>query len=280
MFGNRAMYKDGWMALLPRVGPHSLEARRRRHSRGSRPGMWDPDKDRWSSTTSTTISPRPNDLAAEHPEKLAELKKLFWEEAEKYHVLPLLGGLGAVLRARLRHAAERTQFTFYPGDENISAGMIPPVYNRSFTITADLEIPEAGAEGVIVAEADVMGGLLALRAGRQAATTPTASWDPRSNLDRVRKLPAGKVQVRYEFTADKPGKPATGGRGRLFIGDRHVGENQLAHTVPAGSPATRAWISARTTAIRSRPPIVARSPFAFTGKILKLDFDLTPPGTH
>src|SRR4029077_11672064 len=97
-----------------------------------------------------------NDLAARHPEKLAELKKLFWEEAEKYHVTPLLGGL-AVFYGFPPPAANRTQFTYYPGTENVASGMIPHVYKRSYTITADLEIPAGGAEGVLVAEADVMG---------------------------------------------------------------------------------------------------------------------------
>ncbi len=110
--------------------------------------------------------------------------------------------------------------------------MIPPVYNRSFTITADLDVPAGGAEGVIVAESDVMGGFaLYVQDGRLRYTysflgikvdTLTASED----------LPTGRSQVRYEFTADEPGKPATGGRGRLFVNDQQVGEDRLERTVP------------------------------------------------
>src|SRR5262249_53193417 len=127
---------------------------------------------------------------------------------------------------------DQTKFTYYPGTENIGAGVIPPAYNRSFTIRADLEVPPAGAEGVIVAESDVMGGFsLYVQDGRlrYAYSFPGVDAEP---WPATEDLPTGKVQVRYEFIADEPGKPATGGRGRLFIGDKPVGENHMRQSVP------------------------------------------------
>src|SRR5262249_54948264 len=148
--------KDGWIACsrLDRI-PWKLDASA--IAKFGPGGNWDPDKDKWELYNIDEDFSEANDLAAKHPEKLAELKALFWDEAKTYHVTPLMGGLASFFGFE-PPAAERTKFTFYPGAENISSGMIPHVYNRSFTISADLDIPHAGAEGVIVAEGDLMGG--------------------------------------------------------------------------------------------------------------------------
>ena len=104
IFGNRAMYKDGWIACA-RLDRIPWKTRSRDPRNGSRPAAaGTPTRIVGSFTTSTRISPQSKDLAAEHPEKLRELKELFWSEAEKYHVTPLLGGHGPVLRARPRGA--------------------------------------------------------------------------------------------------------------------------------------------------------------------------------
>jgi arylsulfatase len=97
------------------------------------------------------------DLAAEHPKKLRELQALFLAEAEKYLVTPLLGGM-AQFFGFAPPTSGRTESIYYPGTRDVGAGMIPRIYNRSYTITADLDIPPAGAAGVIVAESDLMGG--------------------------------------------------------------------------------------------------------------------------
>ena len=111
-----------------------------------------------SSTTCPTTSRQARDLAAEHPEKVEELKELFWEEAEKYNVLPLLATLAAVLRHRAAAPATVAEYEFRGDVQNVLSGMIPRIYNHSYTISAELVIPPGGAEGVIVAEADHLGG--------------------------------------------------------------------------------------------------------------------------
>ncbi len=154
--------------------------------------------------------------------------------------------------------------------------MIPPIYNQSFAITADLEIPEAGAEGVLLAESDVMGGFsLYVQDGKPRYTYSFLGIKV-DTLTASEKLPAGKVQVRYEFTADQAGKPATGGRGRLFIGDQQVGENHLQHTVPARFTSYAGMDIGKDNGEPVSPSYASKSPFAFTGKILKVEFDLVP----
>jgi arylsulfatase len=275
IFGNRAMYKDGWIACARldrtpwRVDPAQLA----KFAPGS---GWNPDKDKWELYNIDEDFSEANDLAAKNPEKLAELQKLFWEEAEKYHVTPLLGGLALFYGFPLP-AAERTKFTYYPGTENIASGMIPSIYNRSYTISADLDIPKVGAEGVIVAEADIMGGFsLYLQDGKLHFTYSMMGVKV-TTLTSPDKLPVGKVDVRYEFTAAKPGSPGTGGMGKLFVNGKQVAENQLEHTVFARFSSYSGMDIGKDNGDVVSPTYKSKAPFAFTGKIGKVVFDLAPP---
>jgi arylsulfatase len=275
IFGNRAMYKDGWIACsrIDRI-PWKLDiAQLKKVGPGS---GWDPDKDRWELYNLDEDFSQANDLAARHPEKLAELKKLFWEEAEKYHVTPLMAGLAAFY-GFLPPTAERTKFTYYPGTENISSGMIPQIFNRSFTITADLELPGDGAEGVIVAEADSMGGFSLYMQDGKLHYTYGLVGIRLDTLTSSEKVPTGKVRVRYAFTAEKPGKPGTGGKGQLFINDRPVGENNLPNTVPLRFSSYSGMDIGKDNGDVVSPTYKSKAPFAFTGKIGKVVFDLAPP---
>ena len=275
IFGNRAVYKDGWIACS-RIdrSPWRLDpAQLKKVGPGS---GWDPDRDKWELYNLDEDFSQADDLAAKHPEKLAELKKLFWEEAEKNHVMPLMGGLAAFY-GFAPPSAERTKFTYYRGTENISSGMIPQIYNRSFTITADLELPKDGAEGVIVAEADAMGGFsLYIQDGKLHYTYGLVGIRL-DTLTSSEKVPTGKVTVRYEFTAEKPGKPGTGGKGQLFINDKPVGENTLQHTIPLRFSSYSGMDIGKDNGDVVSPTYKAKAPFAFTGKIGKVVFDLAPP---
>jgi hypothetical protein len=272
IIGNRAMYKDGWIACarLDRI-PWKLDPRTMEQFA---PGKWEPDNDQWELYHIDDDFSEATDLAAAHPEKLRELKELFWQEAEKYHVTPLLGGSASFFGFNPPRS-EQTRFVFYPGTENIGAGMIPRIYNRSFTLSADLEVPAAGADGVIVAEGDVMGGFaLYVQEGRPRFTYSFLGVKV-DTLSANLALPAGKVQVRYEFIADEPGKPATGGRGRLFIGDKPVGENHLERSVPQRFTTYAGMDIGKDNGEPVSPTYRDKSPFPFSGKIGKVVFDLS-----
>ena len=90
IYGNRAIYKDGWWAacMLDRIPWDASPPTIARFA----PGTYDPEQDTWELYYLPDDFTQANDLAAEHPEKLAELKELFWEEAEKHNVLPLMAG--------------------------------------------------------------------------------------------------------------------------------------------------------------------------------------------
>lgn len=274
IFGNRAMYKDGWIACarLDRI-PWKLDpAQIRKYAPG---GGWQPDEDKWELYHLDADYSEANDLAAQHPEKLAELKALFWEEAVKYHVTPLMGGFAQFL-GFAPPAARRTKFTYYPGTENVMSGMIPHIYNRSYTVTADLDVPAGGAEGVIVAEADMMGGFaLYIQDGKLHYTYSNVGLQI-DTLTSSEPVPPGKTTVRYEFTADQPGKLGTGGTGRLFIGDRAVGENKSAHSVPLRFSSYSGFDVGKDNGDVVSPTYHDRAPFAFTGRIGTVVFDIAP----
>ena len=126
-------------------------------ARAVRPGKWDPEQDTWELYYLPDDFTQANDLASEKPEKLAELKELFWQEAERNRALPLLGSI-CVFFGILPPLPTVTRYTFAGDVQNIQKGLVPRVAGRSYAIEAELEIPEGGAEGVILANADFIGG--------------------------------------------------------------------------------------------------------------------------
>jgi arylsulfatase len=274
IFGNRAMYKDGWIACArPDRIPWKIDTSAM--SKYGPGGGWDPDKDKWELYNLDEDFSEATDLAAKYPEKLSELKKLFWEEAQKYHVTPLMAGLAQFYGFK-GPAAPRTKFTFYPGTENVGSGMIPQVYNRSFTIDAALTIPAGGAEGVIVAEADFMGGFALYVEGGKLKYTYSFLGLKSETLTSSEALPTGEVAVRYAFTADKPGTPGTGGKGRLFVNGKAVGEDRWEYTVPLRFSSYAGMDIGKDNGDPVSPSYASKSPFAFTGTIGKVVFDLAP----
>ena len=248
--GNRAMYKDGWWLAMrtPRIPwvitPQALQ----RYT----PGVWDPDSDPAELYYLPDDFSQAHDLAAEHPEKIQELKDLFWQEAERYKVLPLLAALSTFFGI-LPPRQEQTRFEFRDDVQNVLSGMIPRIYNHSYTISADLVVPEGGAEGVIVAEADHLGGFSLFVADGKLTHTYSMMGVFIYRQQAEERLPAGEVNVRMEFAADAP-KPATGGEVTLFINDRPVGKGRMEPSGETEPSVTR--FPCRTYSGRSR----ARSP--------------------
>ncbi len=198
--GNRAIYKDGWWAAckLDRIPWDLSPPTMARFA----PGTYDPEKDTWELYYLPEDFTQANDLAAEHPEKLAELKQLFWEEAEKHNVLPLLAAFSFFFGI-LPPMPTITTYTFYGDVQNIASGMIPRVYGHSYAIDAELSVPEHGAEGVIVAEADEMGGF-SLWVDQNGLLHHSYSMMGVEQYQQVstEPIPTGDVTVRMRFDSD------------------------------------------------------------------------------
>lgn len=273
MFGNRAIYDDGWLACarLDRI-PWKLDLETLARFA---PGHWDPDKDVWELYDLRNDFSQAHDLADQHPDRLNAMKAIFHDEAQKNQVYPLLGGF-ATFYGINPPREHRNRFVYKAGSENIGAGMIPPIYNRSFSITADLQVPETGADGVIVAESDEMGGFSLFVDGGKLRHTYSFLGIHLATLTASEPLPAGKVQVRYEFDADEPGKPATGGKNRLKINGKVVAEGRLERTAPNRFTTYAGMDIGKDNGEPVSPTYRDRSPFAFQGTIGQVVFEIAP----
>ncbi len=144
MFCNRAIYNDGWVALHhpPPLAPWASGK------------TIDPLDYQWELYNVASDFSEAHNLASQNPAKLKELQDLFWVEAAKYNVLPLdnskLERMNVDNRPSLTRG--RSLFTYYPGMVRIPEGTAPSILNKSFQVIADVEIPDAGAEGVLVTQ--------------------------------------------------------------------------------------------------------------------------------
>ncbi len=271
-FGNRAMYKDGWwlsmrMPRIPwKLSPEVLKQ--------FAPGVWKPDEDPVELYYLPDDFSQATDLAASHPEKVKELQALFWEEAEKYHVKPLLAGFAAFFGI-LPPLGANTTITYHGDVQNIAPGAVPRVYNHSYTITADLHIPDGGAEGVIVAEASHLGGFSLFVQDGKLKHTYAFLGVFEYHQESEGQLPMGDVNVEMVFAADEA-KPATPGEVTLFVNGEPVGSGRLDHTVPFIFSGYAGMDVGRDNGLVVDRSYADKAPFAFTGTVKKVVFDVTP----
>lgn len=274
MYGSRAIYKDGWWACtkldkLPwDFSPETLA----RFGPGS---GWDPAKDRWELYYLPDDFSQAHDLAAEHPEKVAELVELFWAEAERNRVLPLLGGF-AVFFGMLPPMPTQTRFTFAGDVQNIQTTQIPRIIGRSYAIEADVHVPEGGAEGVLVAFADFIGGF-ALWVDEKGLLNHTYQF---LGMDTYRQtstepVPTGDVTLKMLFDADET-RPGTGGHVTLWADDKQIGEGDIPRTVSLIFTTYAGMDISRDNGGVVDLDYEDRAPYAFTGSVRKVVFDLAP----
>ena len=270
------MYKDGWWlsmrtARIPWVlTPQAIMP--------YAPGVWDPDADPTELYYLPDDFSQAHDLAAEHPDKVAELRELFWQEAERYQVLPLLATLSSFF-GQLPPLPETTKLEFRGDVQNVLSGMIPRVYNHSYTISADLVVPDGGVEGVIVAEADHLGGFSLFVEDGKLTHTYSMMGVFIFRQQATEPLPTGEVNVRMEFAADAP-KPATGGQVTLYVNDKAVGGGRMDHTVPMRFSGYAGMDIGRDNGGVVDRSYAAKAPFPFTGTIRKVVFDIKPHLEH
>ncbi|HET9723800.1 MAG TPA: sulfatase-like hydrolase/transferase, partial [Actinomycetota bacterium] len=272
MYGSRAIYKDGWWAcarLEKRPWDFAAETLKR-----FAPGLYDPDQDRWELYYLPDDFSQAHDLADREPEKLEELRELFWQEAERNRALPLLGGF-AVFFGLVPPMPTKTRFRFAGDVQNIQTTMIPRIIGRSYAIEAELDVPE-GAEGVLVAFADFIGGF-ALWVDDQGMLNHTYQF---LGVDTYKQtstepIPTGTVKVKMLFEADEP-RPGTGGRVTLWANDRQIGEGTLPRTISLIFTTYAGMDIGRDNGGVVDLAYEDRAPYAFTGTVKEVVFDLKP----
>jgi arylsulfatase len=263
IFGNRAIYQDGWLAGTVHRAAWEFKPRRAL------------EDDVWELYDARTDFSLANDLAAKNPQKLKEMQDLFMTEAVKYSVLPLddrtIERLNAGLVGRPDLMAGRTSLTVYQGMTGMSENVFINTKNRSHTITADVEVPAGGANGVILAQAGRFGGWsLYLKDGKP---TYTYNWLGLKTyaVAATQALPAGKATIRFEFVYDGGGV-GKGGTGTLYVNGKNVATGRIDQTQCCAFSADE---GADVGADEGTPVTEAyQVPFKFTGKIDKVTIEL------
>ena len=273
IYGNRAIYKDGWWAAC-RLDRIPWDATREALAKLA-PGAYDPEHDTWELYYLPDDFSQAHDLAAVHPEKLAELKELFWEEATKHNVLPLLAGF-SVFFGMLPPMPTKTIQTFHGDVQNIASGMIPRIAGRSYAIEAELSVPAEGAEGVIVAEADEMGGFsLWVDSERLLHFSYSLMGVEHYKPVSDQPIPTGEVTVRMQFDADRQER-GSGGAVSLYANNAKIGEGRLDKTVRFRFSGYAGMDIGRDNGLPVDRAYRDRSPYPFTGTVKKVIFDLKP----
>jgi len=263
IFGNRAIYDNGWLAGTVHRAAWEFKPRTTL------------ENDTWELYDTRTDFSLANDLAAKNPERLKELQALFLKEAVKYSVLPIddrtLERLNAALVGRPDLMAGRTSLTVYQGMLGMSENVFINVKNRSHTITAEIDIPKTGAKGVLLAQAGRFGGWsFYLKDGKP---TYTYNWLglQRYTVAAKEALPAGKATIRFEFAYDGGGV-GKGGTGTLFVNGKKVATGRIDRTQCCSFSADE---GADVGADEGTPVTEAyKVPFKFSGKIGKVTIEL------
>ena len=278
VLGARAIYKDGWWACA-KLDKAPWDLSPETIAKWGPGSGWDPNEDDWELYYLPDDFTQAHNLAAEQPQKLEELKALFWQEAERNRVLPLLGCI-AVFYGILPPMPTVTRHTFAGDVQNVQKGLVPRIAGRSYAIEADISVPEGGAEGVLVANADFIGGW-ALWVDEKGLLNHTYSFLGVETYKQTstEPIPAGDVTVKMLFEIDEA-KPGSGGDVTLWAGDRKIGEGRIDKTIPILPSSYAGMDVGRDNGLVVDLAYEDRAPYAFTGAIKQVVFDTKPSHTH
>ncbi len=220
---NRGIYHKGWTAVTRHSVPWEFG--------GTLPAL---DDDVWELYDTNTDWSQAHDVAKDHPEKLAELQRLFLIEAVKYNVLPLddrrIERFNSDIAGRPVLVQGNAQ-VLYRGMKRLSENSVLNLKNKSHAVTAEIVVPKGGANGVVIAQGGAFAGWsFYLHEGKPKYCHNLAGL-MRFYIEGAEAVPEGKHQVRMEFAYDGGGL-AKGGTATLFIDGKSVGDGRINATVP------------------------------------------------
>lgn len=222
MFGNRAVYENGWLARTIHRAPWQQQP----------PQSLQENK--WELFNTLEDFSLSHDLATDNPQKLEAMQALFMEEAEKYHVLPiddrLLIRTNAEAVGRPTMLGNRTSVTYVEGMKGMGVDIFIDLRNKGYTMTADVEIDQIG-NGVIVCQGGRFGGLsLYVKKGKPAFSYNFLGLET-TDIIADKALAPGKYTIVYDFEYEGGG-PGKGGVGTISVDGTKIAEGLLARTQP------------------------------------------------
>ena len=273
IFANRGIYHDGWYACTTPPEPPWLVGTKTLPPVGEY---------KWELYNIADDYSQANDLAANNPDKLKEMQALFVEQANKFQVFPLDNSvLPRLLTPRPSGTAGRTTFTYLGENVGIPVANAPSLLNRDYTITAEVTIPNAGAEGMIATMGGRFGGyalyllrgkpvfvynLLDLKRVRWESGVGAQDWLGAS-------LEPGKHTIVFDFKYDGPGM-GKGGTGVLTVDGKEVSRQKMEHSIPFLMSLDESLDIGTDT--RTGVDDSYQLPFKFTGTIDKVTYNIGP----
>jgi arylsulfatase len=267
MFGNRAIYHDGWMASTTPVAPPWD---------GAAPRPADAMNGfKWELYDLTADPTQANDVAAANPDRLRNMQEIFLMEATRYNVLPLdASGISRMIAQRPGPAAGRRQFTYSAPISGLQANAAPSIINKAYTITAQVTVPQGGGNGVLVTQGGRFGGwALYLQQGRPVFNMNLIDLE-RIKWEGPAALTPGTHTIVFEWTPEPTGMPfGRGGTGVLRVDGQEVARRAM----PKSTPFTFAWDETFDVGLDTGTSVDDgdyQSPNAFTGTINQVTVDL------
>jgi arylsulfatase A-like enzyme len=278
MLGHRAIYHEGWRAVCPWPGPSFAEAGMPFGAPISADTLTKLDATAWELYHIDADFAENHDIAAENRAKLIEMIAAWYVEAGKYKVMPVDGrGVQRFMVERPQLTAGRDSYTFYPHTQSVPWNAGPRLLNRTHSITAEVDVPPGGAEGVLLSFGGTDAGCcLYLKDGRLQYVQNYVARDY-LHVDSKEAVPEGRHSLRFEFEVTGPPDIAVGkgtpGRAQLYIDGRLVGEADFPYTVPLAMGLTGGWSVGADPGAPVAP--FYDPPFEFTGTVHSATVDLS-----
>ncbi|WP_013334522.1 arylsulfatase [Gloeothece verrucosa] len=278
MMGHRSLYHEGWRAVCPWPGPSLAEAGKPFGTPILAETLTELDTHHWELYHVDEDFAENYNIAADHSPKLIEMVATWYVEAGKYKVLPVDGRLiQRIAEERPQIAPNRTSYTYYPNTQGIPANCAVKVLNRSHSITAEVEIPQGGAQGILLAHGGNDTGYSFYVQGGKLHWVHNYVGRAHYHVESLELIPEGRHQLRFEFEVTGPPDLAKGkgtpGRAQLYIDRKLVGQIE----VPVTTPLALGVVSSLTCGIAPGSPVTPdyQPPFKFTGKLDQVTVDVS-----
>jgi arylsulfatase len=269
LVGNRAMYKDGWIASTTPLRLPWVTV-------GQEPN---PDDFKWELYNINEDFSQANDLAAKNPDKLKELQAAFDVEAKKYNVYPLDSSFASRGDPSIRPSLTRgrSEFTYFPGMVRIPEGSAPDFKNKSWTAAAEVLIPDSGANGVLATIGGRFGGWVLLMRDNKPEFDYAFSNQPAHKYRIVsdQPLPAGNhlIRIKFDYDGGGIGKGATG---TLLVDEKQVAQGKIPQTIGVRFSLDETFDVGEDMGTPVIEDYADKMPFAFTGTLKKFVVVLQP----
>jgi arylsulfatase len=274
LLANRGIYEDGWMA-----NTRPLRLPWAKVALGT--PTPNPDDFEWELYNIAEDFSQSTDLAATNPGKLKELQAVFEREAKKYNVFPLDASFAERADVSIRPSLTRGRntFTYFPGTIRVPEGAAPDLKNKSYAVTAEVEIPEPGTEGVLVTQGGRFGGWGLLVLDGKPTFVHAFSNQPQHKyrIASNQKLAAGKHTIHFDFNYDGPGMGKSG-TGTLSVDGKQVPQSKVERTIPVRISLDETMDVGQDTGTPVVEDYVTNMPFKFTGELKKVVIELGKSG--